>query len=465
MKNYRVFRLLAFFLGCTVASFASVGCRETEADPPGPSEIRIPKETGFTFPTEEKFFATATYDQIRSHAWAVFAGIIQHSDKDDPCSPAIWDTWFSGVQPPSKKGYEKTAQPVRLEVSLETLAAILQSLKPKRRAGKNFQLDDNFWQTILQAVHNGNQQVLFNSAAHAEIVDKTLYDTNTLKSLNAAASATVADRKIESFPKKSIIVKASWKSIPATGTFSVSLWYVDKNTPGCDNGCFRDTIVAKAGEGEKCNLPVKGDAAVLSSCFYTVNDDGLSGNVLILTGLHVITKEAPDWTWSTFWWSSSANEGDYSNGRFDAPIIDGPWRNYLMNTTVSMALPNEPAATAAISQPAFKDPCGQNWHTPSNAKVDFNPYIEMPVETMPNARLSNCMNCHKRSTFPGFAKDMRGTPWRGELSSDAGCFSKHIRLDYLWSLSPLDSKSPLLLLYQQVLKKLQADLPARYEFH
>lgn len=67
------------------------------------------------------------------------------------------------------------------------------------------------------------------------------------------------------------------------------------------------------------------------------------------------------------------------------------------------------------------------------------------------------INCHKRSTYPGFANNnMRGLPRRGELNSATDCVADQVRLDYLCSLSPLDPKSKLGMFYVAVLKQLTA---------
>jgi hypothetical protein len=130
-----------------------------------------------------------------------------------------------------------------------------------------------------------------------------------------------------------------------------------------------------------------------------------------------------------------------------------------METTLSMSKPGEKYYTLG-DKPFETDVCHQNWSEPSKARIDFNPYIEVAPDDgggMLNARLSNCMNCHKRSTYPGFSNNnMRGIPWRGELSSDNGCFADQLRLDYLWSLSPLDPASKLGQFYFQVQQQLNA---------
>lgn len=113
-----------------------------------------------------------------------------------------------------------------------------------------------------------------------------------------------------------------------------------------------------------------------------------------------------------------------------------------MDTTLSMSEPHEQHYTLG-TKPREADACHQNWSEPSKAKIDFNPYYRGC--SRPRRRDAECcMNCHKRSTYPGFSNNnMRGIPWRGELPSGNDCFADQLRLDYIWSLSPLDSASKL----------------------
>ena len=139
-----------------------------------------------------------------------------------------------------------------------------------------------------------------------------------------------------------------------------------------------------------------------------------------------------------------------------------------MDTTLSMVTPLEAKAlTGAAELPSESDPCGQTASHPSKAKIVFNPYIEVSPEVAGdvfNAPLSNCMNCHKRAVYRRFSQPVESTAFRGELRSDADCFGHNIRLDYLWSLVPVDPQSPVGAFYQQVIDSLDKDdRLSRYE--
>lgn len=72
-----------------------------------PALIRVPSSTGYSFPTESglllQLSSKGNLKEIRKHAWAVFAGIIQNSIPGDPCSPPIWDTWYVFSHRPQTK--------------------------------------------------------------------------------------------------------------------------------------------------------------------------------------------------------------------------------------------------------------------------------------------------------------------------------------------------------------------------
>jgi hypothetical protein len=433
-----------------------------------PVSIRVPTATGYSFPAGSAHLLRLNTEQnskeIRKHAWAVFAGIIQDSIPGDPCSPPIWDTWFNVLR--LARDQENSAPKlIRLDVPLETVAAFFRDgtgLAQERRNTSPIPANSEMilLQLVVQALHNVGEQKLYNSAAHDWIVNNDLLTTETLTNqLKAVGNTAIDQRTIPAFPPESIIVKAKWQSITNEGPNYV--WYWNDGSPNhCHGGCFEKVTVRKARSDEPCNLPLKKPADIHSTCFYTVNDDGQPGNSLILLGLHVMTKEISDWTWSTFWWSPDAGKkSKFSDGRFGSTIIPGLWRNYLMDTTLSMSKPEEKHYTLG-DKPLEADACHQNWSEPGRAKIDFNPYIEVAPDDgggMLNARLSNCMNCHKRSSYPGFNNNnMRGIPWRGELRSDTDCFADQLRLDYLWSLSPLDPASKLGQFYFHVQQQLNA---------
>jgi hypothetical protein len=131
------------------------------------------------------------------------------------------------------------------------------------------------------------------------------------------------------------------------------------------------------------------------------------GDYVVLMGMHLTTREIPDWVWATFWWSDHPNEGEFSRDR--PPFFPSPWKNYVMDTTLDMVTPRGPKG-----QP----------------KAIYNPWIE--VTTMPHlvdALASNCMNCHRASAYPRIA-----FPEPGLLDPAGTALGDKTKLDFLWTI-------------------------------
>jgi hypothetical protein len=389
------------------------------------------------------FRNTQKVPELRRHAWQLLAGLTARSIVADPKSLPIWETWYTKdetfVSPPACiTGVLRGPIHRKLEMPLEIVAAIQSEAYLNDEDASKSALD--YFSQVDKSIHSN---VLYNAAACEHIDRFGLTNLAGLQMQFKQLNAPAAEWSIPPFPSDSVIVKAFWKGVFHNKDNTLKVWDPpDPNRPNCHEGCSRTVKLRVAAAGEPCK-PNKD--FIPTSCFYNVpvTRDNLGemlaawpvnpGDVMILVAFHVITKEVPDWTWSTFWWHDKPDVGTFAEGRLDE--IQGSWRNYLMDTTLSMETPWESTATQGRARGDIRDACGQNWEMPSRDKICFNPYLEHAVGGATNAALSNCMNCHIRSTFVIPAgQDMRGIAWRGYLSSDAPCLAGRLRLDYLWSL-------------------------------
>lgn len=96
------------------------------------------------------------------------------------------------------------------------------------------------------------------------------------------------------------------------------------------------------------------------------------GDYVVAVASHIITKEIPQWTLQSAWWSDRPNEGPYAADRPSLPEAQGPWDHYLM--TIAYGIPTEPGGSVL--------------------PIAYNPYIELAA-THPVA--TNCRNCHLRA--------------------------------------------------------------------
>jgi hypothetical protein len=141
------------------------------------------------------------------------------------------------------------------------------------------------------------------------------------------------------------------------------------------------------------------------------------GDYLILVGMHVATKEIPNWVWATFWWHDHPEAGPFAANRPDS--VRDPWRNYLMNVSYDMNEPRE---------------------FDGSPHVNFNPYLEAQ---MVGGTKSNCMTCHRLAASPLIPMSTKP----GAISVSDTRFDDKIKLGFLWSLTnrndpPLDPLDP-----------------------
>jgi hypothetical protein len=141
--------------------------------------------------------------------------------------------------------------------------------------------------------------------------------------------------------------------------------------------------------------------------------------------MHVITKETPDWVWTTFWWYNHPDDTEYSADRpGSATLKGGNWRHFLMNVTLSKKTPNEPPPDTG------------------GPKICFNPYFE---EHFQNGLVSNCIQCHRHAAYSKEDKttagQQLGLTWRDGKTPPPGTlpdphyFDDVLRTDYVWTIA------------------------------
>lgn len=392
---------------------------------------------------------------MRNHAWGVFTALTKPSLPGDPNSPPIWDTWEDkgevfGGGPPANVDHSQRRE---IELPIEVLASI-------RAANKNE--DDAVSKAVAYIKERGvGPEVLYNPSAVSHIRGNGLNDEralmkrwNMLKNLNSP----ISESSIAEFPASAIVIKAMWLTVGPKSPQILTAWDPpNKSVTGCEYGCSNLVTVQLAAPDQPCNLPVS-SAPVLSTCFYNVPDTTKPGYRLVLFGLHIATKEMRDWTWSTFWWQKDPDNGAYARERPDGRVLKGYWRNYVMDMTLSMVTPEEKPRTATYIPPPQRCQAAPS----TTAKVCFNPYLELGMK---NGELSNCLNCHRQATYPAMQPDLRGVPQRGYLSSDDPCFGDRqselgaqqrvMKVDYLWSLSPVNPGNDLGKFIEKVQSQLQ----------
>jgi hypothetical protein len=396
-------------------------CAATRAQPPKPESI----PPGFDFPAAASVLLrmrdVVDVPAMRRHAWLLFAGMTRPAHGGGP----IWETWY-----PVEDVYPIARPANSFEPSQQFLLA--KELDPKLPGSG-----------VLSRIR-------FNSVAADHIRTNGLNDKNTLKKMLDDQEGIYPATTVPAFPADAIATKTAWalvhqpdSTLGAADFTAVPVWdpppgpLKTANDPGSWPRCV--AVDPRDGqEGRTARIPchpgkdprlgpwtvidlkrfyhVVLDASMAAQVGQMIQDRSVDtsdrlrpprvGDFLVLVGLHVTTKEIPDWVWATFWWHDRPDVGPFAAGR--PPHVRGYWRNYLMDTTLSME-------TALESD--------------GNPKICFNPWIEAGQS---RGVVANCMACHSRATYPPPAdvnKFVRGRPDPVKSENNAA-----LGADFLWSI-------------------------------
>lgn len=259
-------------------------------------------------------------------------------------------------------------------------------------------------------------RVLFNDIAFRHIRAQRLFSRARLAALNAGfgTATPLADRQIAPFPRGSIALKTIWAVVHARGLTSLSVWDgpgdpVAANVPAHwprqvvvdSNGAAPGAVPLDRFEHRRIGVAELAAVRALDA-------SAQAGDYLVLLGMHVTTKEIPDWIWATFWWHDRPETGPFAAGR--PATVTGPWRNYLLDVAYSFDTPREADGTANIA---------------------FNPYIEI----FPAGARSNCAACHQGAVWTPSGAPPFLPVRRGRRAADDPLFRTGTRLDFIWSIA------------------------------
>jgi hypothetical protein len=256
--------------------------------------------------------------------------------------------------------------------------------------------------------------VNYNPVAYWHIQKERLYD-------NAEASRLVKTgvRDIKSFPSGSVIVKTFWRIVPAKGTLRLGVWdwsdlppeVPNENFPAPEGNWHKHICVFQSSTSlpqpsADCPLvsadqfySVKVDKLDDYSCFHC-SGQAAAGDRLILIGMHITTKEIPDWVWATYWWRGLDQPPDWQDAGRPA-CLKPVWQNYSMDITLGLHNRGDKLTEQAI----------------------FNPYIEgASISTH-----SNCLRCHNQAKVGD-----RPLPDYDAFVID---FENFLATDFLWSIA------------------------------
>lgn len=238
--------------------------------------------------------------------------------------------------------------------------------------------------------------------------------------LNAAVVKTElqrGQRDVVNFPPGSIAVKAIWRLVPPAGV-RLGLW---RKSAGDARAASRfplafaesewgnSVVVMPSGANRVSpSAPmIKPGSVITTDSFFSLQvtpqqastirgEDGShppQDSLMILVGLHVASKDTPDWLWATYWWSDQPTMSE----------LPAPWNHFASEMALSMLKSN--AAALRV----------------------FNPYLEVGTD---GGLWTNCMTCHVAA---GYCANVPVPRKNGDSITFAGAQSR-LRTDYLWSV-------------------------------
>jgi hypothetical protein len=461
-----------------------------------PADLPDPKIAGYAYPepakTVEVWATSNDVDALARHVWGLWTALTMDSGQSFEGLPLrVFETWFTiddlESATPLKGASRRRPRPLG---ELEQLARGRESAKKNRLGPPSAKLAPSGTGTASpgpdprQAV--GERElagfIKFNPAAAEHIARNDLFSTSALTALVVDSG----DRQIAPFPDNSIVIKAIYATFSTTtpGPFGTDaanpaapyalfpVWTGPPDAPvaspptswkacvwidlldttdgpatgavdtTCDPSGASRTLATTYGLGRFLHFTLTASEAPPQKVptGTTVGAEANVGDIVVLAGMHVTTRETAGWTWSTFFWTPSPDAPPFpSTPAFTAQRpaeLTGAPRSYASCAVLAMQLPAQPLTGGA---------------TDGESLYCYNPYLEgqfgpavLPDsrpgsyqgKTVPNdvGSQSNCMACHAQATFAPPGKTAPGYAGDRYVDLAGSEFDGVLQTDFLWSV-------------------------------
>lgn len=407
---------------------------------------------GFNFPEDSvvlnKWIHDGKNDSIHLHGWGIWTGLTSNTDikvDGEESFLRVFETWMT---------------PEEMITDIKSDKQLFRAHNRSNRANLKRPHQFSHFASDASSVNDSiHESVSYNPSASEFAIENKIFMATTLYDLSQSK------KEITFFPNDAITIKPVFKLLNASSgetTFNIAAWngttdeligfpekdwnsYVTidvKNTSSASNGVFpvSDFIHYKLN---------KEDAYFFNKEFSENAGNKFNakpGDIAVLVGMHVGTREITNWTWQTFWWSKTPDAPNAPSSTSIANIrpdeLKGAARHYAMSVAYFMVNPNEPTNGTNIE--------GETLYA-------FNPYLEAgfgpdvfdkdisyvntkngKVNTYAGVR-TNCMSCHRMATVNpdklGTSNPSK-TPYVGNsfVSKNDSLFNGQLLLDFAWSI-------------------------------
>ena len=262
------------------------------------------------------------------------------------------------------------------------------------------------------------------------------YQTSVMQALNESWTKTnpptpLADRKVQNFDDKSIMIKPTYQVVSGTSASLVTYWagpaFSSNPSAPAFNTWTKKMLVVPPGvpRADIAGVPV---VPVEDFYHFKLNEQEAAyingmrqgtfkvGDYAILVCMHVSGREIDNWTWQTFWWS------------FDKPRIPERVRSRV-------AAPFDHYGVAV----GYSFTTGPDSVSGLNV-VCFNPYLEADFGNSTFVKPgqlgieSNCMSCHRAAAWPApnLPNNASYLTANGILRPDDPYFRGMTKVDFVW---------------------------------
>ncbi len=442
----------------------------------------LPKtDPNFVFPKSETTINEWVYgnneDAIVKHGWGLWSGLTSYVGTVDGTQVRAFETWNT---------------PTNMIYQTETLrSSKARSVKKLKKAGvtgliekapnlklsipNQFKNRPDLKGKLSNAVKAATPDdgdtnifvsVAYNPPAAQHAISNALFLQSTLNEYLKNGYTDIPD-----FPSNAITIKPVYKVITAANTkngiYTFPGWpgtpSPAKAFPEQDwNSCVYIDVTGSGTGGNTIDKGCKGRNA--ANTFYLSNFihnkitaadakylrsqlsiSANAGDIAILVGMHVTTREIKRWAWQTFFWTANVSNPYLPSSSAIAALqpssLDSAAKHYAMSVAYQMVKPAQPimgGANVGESHIAYNPHLEANFNKQVfqiNRAINGDTYNDYGVQT-------NCMTCHNLAQYNpkvnykenGGAN--RETPYGSDyyMSLDDPVFNNVLRLDFAWSI-------------------------------
>lgn len=415
--------------------------------------------------------------QIHQHGWGLWAGLTQPVGMVDGTPVRAFETWSTpssiiARSAPERKREEGRRAP--LERPTLELHLPRQFQHGHRAPDKSASLASASASAPAPAPGRPDTEILvavaYNPPAAQHAISNRLFYERTLKQLMANGYT-----ELPNFPVNAIVIKPVFKIIPKNverGIYAFPAWpgpgaakpgsgfaetawnscvYVDINRPvgiggnSNDAGCDRRTPANTFYLSDFIHTRITADNAPYLSA--RLNKQVAAGDIAILIGMHLTSRENKMWTWQTFWWVADperpfAPSSPTIAGARPLAYLDGAARHYAMAPAYASVAPAQPISGGRnVGAPVF----AYNPYLEAGFGPDVFAGISRPINGTLNANTgiqSNCVTCHNMAAYAPAPKPLMPYASDFYMSIADPLFDNTLRTDFSWTIVDLIVKTP-----------------------